>query len=93
MARDLVGGPIKQVVIRYDPIGSLVTTHKDQGTELGLYGGLMRWTTEDSRLPGYAAALVDAGIEVEVRYESYDAPHPNFYHLELTDGYGISHRR
>ena len=85
LARDLVGGPIKRVIVRYDPNGSLVTTHKDQGTDLGLYSGLMGWMPEDSRIPGYEAALEEAGIEIDVRYESYDAPHPNFYRLELFD--------
>ncbi|MFO8027939.1 MAG: L-serine ammonia-lyase, iron-sulfur-dependent, subunit alpha [Opitutales bacterium] len=88
LARDLVGGPIKHVVVRYDPNGSLVTTHKDQGTDLGLYSGLMGWMPEDSRIPGYEAALDEAGIEVDVRYEPYDAPHPNFYRLELSDAAG-----
>jgi L-serine dehydratase len=88
LARDLVKAPIKRVVVRYDPNGSLVTTHKEQGSDLGLYGGLLGWTPEDPRLPGYAAALEEVGIEVEVVYESYDAPHPNFYRLELTDDSG-----
>jgi len=88
LAKDLVGAPIKKVVVRYDPNGSLVTTHQDQGTDLGLYSGLMGWMPEDSRIPGYAAALKEAGIEVELLYESYDAPHPNFYRLELTDESG-----
>lgn len=88
LARDLVGGSIKKVIIRYDPNGSLVTTHKDQGTDLGLYSGLLGWTPEDSRIPGYEAALAQSGIKVDLRYESYDAPHPNFYRLELSDANG-----
>ncbi|MFU8849032.1 MAG: L-serine ammonia-lyase, iron-sulfur-dependent, subunit alpha [Opitutales bacterium] len=88
LARDLVDGTIRKVVVRYDPNGSLVTTHKDQGTDLGLYSGLLGWTPEDERIPGYAAALEAAGIEIDLRYESYEAPHPNFYRLELTDARG-----
>jgi len=88
IARDLVAGPIKSVIVRYDPNGSLVTTHVDQGTDLGLYSGLLGWPPEDERLPTYPEGLKEAGIEVDVRYESYDAPHPNFYRLELTDTSG-----
>mgnify|MGYP000194558250 CR=1 FL=1 len=88
IARDLVGEPITKVVVRYDPNGSLVTTHRDQGTDLGLYSGLLGWTPEDERLPTYAAELERQGIEVDVRYESFDAPHPNFYRLELTGSSG-----
>ena len=92
LARDLVGGTICKVVVRYDPNGSLVTTHKDQGTDLGLYSGLLGWTPEDARIPGYEDALAAAGIEIDLRYESYDAPHPNFYRLELTDANGQAFR-
>ena len=83
LTRDLVGEPLKEVIVRYDPNGSLVTTHRDQGTDLGLYSGLLGWPPEDERLPTYEAALAEAGISVDVRYESYDAPHPNFYRLEV----------
>lgn len=92
MARDLVAGTIREVTVRYDPDGSLVTTHKEQGTDLGLYSGLLGWTPDDPRLPGYAAALEEAEISVDVRYESYDAPHPNFYRLELKDEGGKEFR-
>lgn len=83
LARDLVGEPFDHVTVRYDPNGSLVTTHREQGSDLGLYSGLLGWTPEDSRLPTYAQALAEAGITVDVRYESFDAPHPNFYRLEI----------
>lgn len=92
LARDLVEGPIRSVIVRYDPNGSLVTTHIEQGTDLGLYSGFLGWPPEDERLPSYPEALKAAGIEVEVRYESYDAPHPNFYRLELTDVNGHIYR-
>jgi len=84
LAGDLLGEPIRKVVVLYDPNGSLVTTHHDQGSDLGLFSGLLGWTPEDERLPTYEAELKQRGISVEIRYESYDAPHPNFYRLELT---------
>jgi len=83
IARALAGEKIAKLVVRYDPNGSLVTTHKEQGSDLGLYGGLLGWTPDDPRLPTYEQALQDAGIEIDLHYESYDAPHPNFYRLEV----------
>ena len=83
LARNLVGEPIREVIVRYDPNGSLVTTHLDQGSDLGLYSGLLGWPPEDARLPTYESALKEAGITIDLRYESYNAPHPNFYRLEL----------
>ncbi len=82
LMRALAGEKIAKLVVRYDPNGSLVTTHKEQGSDLGLYGGILGWTPDDPRLPTYEQALKDQDIEIDLRYESYDAPHPNFYRLE-----------
>lgn len=84
IARALVQEPIVKIVANYDPNGSLVTTHKEQGTDLGLYSGILGWEPDDDRLPTYPDALTTAGIESVINYVSYDAPHPNFYRLELT---------
>ena len=84
MARDLMSSEITHVTVDYDPNGSLVTTHKSQGSDLGLSGGLMGWETDDERLPNYKDEVVKAGIEIEVRYLDYGAEHPNTYSLALS---------
>lgn len=83
MARDLMEGDLKEVIVEYDPNGSLVTTHESQGSDLGLFGGLMGWETDDARLPEFRDEIVKAGISVDIRYESYGAEHPNTYKLTL----------
>jgi L-serine dehydratase len=87
LMRALAGEKISTLVVRYDPNGSLVTTHKEQGSDLGLYGGILGWTPDDPRLPTFEQVLKDEGIEIDLHYESYDAPHPNFYRLEA---HGVS---
>lgn len=83
LARDLMDGDLNKVIVDYDPSGSLVTTHESQGSDLGLFGGLMGWETDDPRLPDFREEIVMAGIEVEIRYLSYGADHPNHYRLTL----------
>tara|TARA_B100000029_G_scaffold397909_1_gene396293 strand:+ start:815 stop:2416 length:1602 start_codon:yes stop_codon:yes gene_type:complete len=83
IARDLMDSDITGVTVDYDPNGSLVTTHKSQGSDLGLSGGLMGWETDDSRLPDYENEVQVAGIEIDIRYISYGAEHPNTYRLSL----------
>lgn len=87
LMRALAGEKIATLVVRYDPNGSLVTTHKEQGSDLGLYSGILGWTPDDLRLPTYEQALKDKDIKIDLHYESYNAPHPNFYRLEA---HGIS---
>lgn len=91
IARNLVGEPITKLIANYDPNGALVTTHKDQGTDLGLYSGILGWEPHDERLGTYPQALEEAGIEVLVNYVSYNAPHPNFYRLEIIGESGTSY--
>ena len=83
MARDLMGGALTEVVVEYDPNGALVTTHESQGSDLGLFGGLMGWETDDARLPDFREEIVKAGIRVDIRYLSYGAEHPSTYKLTL----------
>ncbi len=91
IARNLTGERVCKLIANYDPNGSLVTTHKDQGTDLGLYSGILGWEPHDARLPTYPQALEKAGIEVVVNYVSYGAPHPNFYRLEIMGESGTSY--
>ena len=59
LMRALAGEKISTLVVRYDPNGSLVTTHKEQGSDLGLYGGILGWTPDDPRLPTFEQVLED----------------------------------
>jgi L-serine dehydratase len=39
ICRDLMDENIKDILIEFDPNGSLATTHKSQGSDMGLFGG------------------------------------------------------
>lgn len=83
LARDLMGGNINSVLVEFDRDGSLPTTHDSQGSDMGLFGGLLGWNADDERLPQSNYYLADAGIEI--RFETVDVgdPHPNTYRLRL----------
>lgn len=83
IALDLMQGELSHALVEYDPNGSLVTTHKSQGSDMGLFGGFLGWQADDDRLVNYQEHLNDAGIIVDIRYISYGALHPNTYKLTL----------
>ncbi len=85
LLRDLMHEDIKSLVIDYDPNGSLVTTHESQGTDMGLYGGLLGWEAYDERMPRYREEIEKAGIGITVNYLSYDASHPNTYRISISN--------
>ncbi|MFX0063266.1 MAG: L-serine ammonia-lyase, iron-sulfur-dependent, subunit alpha, partial [Candidatus Hermodarchaeota archaeon] len=83
MARDLMDGDIKEILIEFDPKGSLATTHDSQGSDMGLYGGFLGWDAYDERLVDSAKAIKDAGIKICIEIKDYNAEHPNTYKLTL----------
>src|SRR5262245_12256725 len=85
LARDLMAGEIDDILIEFDNDGSLPATHQSQGSDMGLFGGLLGWDAADERLPYSAKALRDAGTRYEFRYGDYGDTHPNTYRLTLSN--------
>ena len=83
LCRDLMQGQISEVLIEYDPNGSLATTHKSQGSDMGLYGGFLGWEADDPRLEHYLAEIAAAGIYPEIEIKDIGADHPNTYQINL----------
>ena len=83
LARDLMDGDITEVLVEFDREGSLPTTHTSQGSDMGLFGGLLGWEADDERLPDAAQALADAGIDLRIETVDVGDPHPNTYRLTL----------
>ena len=83
LARDLMDGDIKEVSVAFDAEGSLATTHESQGSDMGLFGGLLGWEATDDRLPDSARALADAGVRVSIRITDLEVKHPSAYRLTL----------
>lgn len=85
ICRDLMDGDIRQVQIEFDPDGSLATTHKGQGSDMGLFGGFLGWTADDERLPEYLQGVAAAGIDIHIAIQPIGATHPNTYKITLTN--------
>ena len=83
MLRNLLDGVIHEVLIEYDPTGSLVTTHESQGTDMGLYSGFLGYETDDERILKYKEEIKKAGIKIRVSHVAYGAEHPNTYRITL----------
>ena len=64
IARDLMDGKLSEVVVEFDPNGSLATTHKTQGSDMGLCAGLLGWSVTDERIVDSEEALKAAGIQI-----------------------------
>jgi L-serine dehydratase len=87
LARDLMEENITDVLVEFDRAGSLPTTHESQGSDMGLFGGLLGWDADDERLPDSAQALAVAGIKLRIETVDVGDPHPNTYRLTLRNAH------
>jgi L-serine dehydratase len=85
LARNLMGDHFQNVLIEFDRSGSLPTTHASQGSDMGLFGGLLGWEADDERLPDSASAIQNAGIEIVIETVDVGDEHPNTYRLTLSN--------
>jgi len=85
LCRDLMEESIKDILIEFDPNGSLATTHKSQGSDMGLFGGFLGWEADDERLPESEKYLATAGINYSIQICALEEKHPNTYKITLTN--------
>jgi len=83
LARDLLEGDIEHVLVQFDRQGSLATTHETQGSDMGLFAGLLGWEATDDRLPEAARTIRASGVEIEIEIGDFGFDHPNTYRIEL----------
>lgn len=83
LARDLMDGDVADVLVEFDRHGSLPTTHETQGSDMGLFGGLLGWDAADERLPRSPRTLREMGVRIRIETVDAGDPHPNTYRLTL----------
>lgn len=83
ICHDLMGGSISDIEIDFDPNGSLATTHKEQGSDMGLFGGFLGWEAYDERLVDSEMHIGAAGIRFKINIIDIQAEHPNTYQITL----------
>lgn len=78
-----MGGNIEEVLVQFDPGGSIARTHESQGSDMGLFAGFLGWEAADERLTESRKALEEAGVRVRIEITEFRAPHPNTFKLVL----------
>jgi L-serine dehydratase len=85
ICRNLMDDNIKDILIEFDPNGSLATTHKSQGSDMGLFGGFLGWEAHDERLPESDKYIMTAGINTTISITDIGNSHPNLYKITLSN--------
>lgn len=77
--RQFIEGDIQRVTFEFEPEGSLATTYKSQGSDIGLAGGLLGMETADPLLVNSLEIAKEQKLEIVFKISEYNAPHPNTY--------------
>ena len=85
LVRQMIKGSIKEVLVEFEPQGSLATTYHGQGSDIGFVGGLLGYELWDEELIGSLKKAVESGILIEFRTTDFKASHPNTYRVSTLD--------
>ncbi len=83
LALSMMGGQIDRVLVEFESRGALATTHESQGTDMGLFGGLLGWELTDERLLNYVEGMRSSGIDLRIEINDFETTSPNIYKLTL----------
>jgi L-serine dehydratase len=84
MARQLLNSSLSQAIIEFDKHGAWVTNFREQGTTLGMDGGLLEIDMADDDMKNTEAIAKERGIVIEYRITSFENNHPNSMQVKLT---------
>lgn len=83
LIRQMVNGNLKEVIVDFEPKGSLATTYHGHGSDMGLVGGLLNFEPSDPKLTSSLEEAIKQGIKVSFNIVDYPAEHPNTYRMKV----------
>lgn len=85
LVREMIKGSIKEVLVEFEPQGSLATTYHGQGSDIGFVGGLLGYELWAEELTDSLKEAVERGILIQFRIADFKASHPNTYRISTLD--------
>jgi L-serine dehydratase len=88
--RQLFKGEFGRMKLVFDRYGSLATTHEGQGSDMGLYSGLLGFDMTDDRIVNYRHEVEKARLEIEIEILDLSLDDPNTYIFKFGDSCPVS---
>ena len=88
IAVQLLNKPLSEALISFDKDGAWVTNYEDQGTVLGMNGGLLEIDMADNRMKQTETIAKERGIKINYQISSFKNNHPNSMQLKLMGASG-----
>ena len=80
---DMLNEPLKKAVISFDRDGAWAPNYREQGTTIGIEGGLLGFEMTDDRMKHTEQIAKDRGIDIEYEINSFPTRHVNTVKLIL----------
>lgn len=90
IALNILNEPLKQALIEFDRDGAWAPNYREQGTTMGIDGGLSGFDIIDERMKTAESQARQKGINIEYQVSSFPTDHANTVRLTL---WGISGKR
>ena len=88
MAVQLLNDHLLSALIEFDKEGAWVTNYREQGTVLGMDGGLLEIDMADNDMKRTDAIARERGIDINYQISSFENNHANSMQLKLTGASG-----
>lgn len=85
---ELLNSPLKQATIEFDQVGAWATNYLEQGTVMGMNGGLMDLEISDTRMKNTQELLNKRELSINYELSSFPSQHVNSMRLSLQDIHG-----
>ena len=84
-AVDLLNAPLESALIEFDRAGGWAPNYREQGTTIGMDGGLLKLEMTDDRMKSPDTLARERGINIEYRISEFPTTHPNTVRITLSD--------
>ncbi len=88
MAVQMIDGPLKHALIAFDKDGAWVTNYEEQGTVLGMNGGLLEIDMADDLMKQTERIASERGVDIDYEISTFENTHANSMQLILTSDTG-----
>jgi len=90
MAVQMLADDLAKAYIEFDKDGQWATNYREQGTVLGMNGGLLKIDMADDQMKNTEAIADERGIDIQYTISSFENNHPNSMQLSLNGKTGKS---
>lgn len=81
---DILNEPLKSALIDFDKNGAWAPNFREQGTTMGIEGGLLGLKITDDRMKNTEQVIEELGISIQYEINSFPTKHANTVRLGLT---------